>query len=80
MTDDIGSLAKAAYRLGISPVDYAVGSVKDLIDVHRRVAADRQEDPESWPGYCIPLTDEALASRIVGDLMDAGWTPPEITP
>jgi hypothetical protein len=76
--NDIDFLARHAYGLGIDPVDYAEGYVTSAIDVHLNVAASRFEDPATFPGYCLDLTTGALARRIVGILLDAGWTPPEI--
>jgi hypothetical protein len=47
-------------------------SARNYIDVHIQGRGSRVIDPGSFPGYCIPLTTEALASRIIGGLMEAG--------
>ena len=44
------------------------------------ITAARQEDPATFPGYTLELSPAALARRIVGGLLDAGWTPPEVKP
>ena len=77
---DISSIDQAAYNQGINPITWAEWVVGSLIEIHLIVNRDRLEDPESWPGYSIDLTVEALASRVLGELLDAGWTPPDLTP
>lgn len=73
---DISGLAKYAYAHGQDPVDYAEDLIAILIRVHATVAADRLDNPASWPGYDIPEGIEPLARRILGELLDAGWTIP----
>jgi len=69
-------LARFAYALGTDALTYAEGHIRTLIEVHNEVWYSRAEDPAAFPGYCIELTFEALARRILGDLLDAGWTCP----
>lgn len=79
MTDDICFLARFAYDHGENPIDYAVtGVIQTHIDVFVSVVAARVENPEAFPGYVLEMTTAALSRRIVGDLLDAGWTPPEV--
>jgi hypothetical protein len=67
----IGFLAQFAYDTGTPPLDYAeVNVIRAHIDAHL--------DPDSFPGEVNPAT-AALSRRILGDLLDAGWTPPEVT-
>ncbi len=69
---DIDFLARFAYSTGQDPIDYATENViRAHIDAHL--------DPDSFPGEVNPAT-AALSRRILGDLMDAGWTAPEVTP
>jgi hypothetical protein len=75
VTDNV--LARLAYERGISPLDWAEGHVNQLIDVHIMVWSSRLQDPATFPGYPIELTTGALARRIIGELLDAGWTLPE---
>jgi hypothetical protein len=76
MSTDMDYLARLAYELGQDPVTYAEKTTRALIDAHMAVAAARAENPRTFPGYCIPLTTDALAGRIVAWLLDAGWSPP----
>jgi hypothetical protein len=62
---DICLLARTAYETGISPVDYAT---ENVIEAHVSAWLD-------WPRGSAAV----LSRRILGDLMDAGWTPPEVT-
>ena len=73
---DFDGLASAAYRRGESPLDWAETSISILIEVHIWAWSSRIKDPESFPGYPIDLTLDALARRILGNLLDAGWTAP----
>jgi N-acetyl-anhydromuramyl-L-alanine amidase AmpD len=69
--NDIDFLARFAYSTGQDPIDYATENViRGHIDAHF--------DPDNFPGDVNPAT-AALSRRILGDLMDAGWTPPEVT-
>jgi hypothetical protein len=77
---DIDAMAKFAYDHGTSPLDWAERHVNDLIDVHITVWSSRLQDPATFPAYSLDLTTEALARRILGELLDAGWTIPEATP
>lgn len=68
---DIDFLARFAYSTGQDPIDYAAENViRAHIDAHL--------SPDSFPGDVDPAT-AVLSRRILGDLMDAGWTPPEVT-
>jgi len=71
---DICERARIAYDLGIDPLDYAETELATLIGVHLGLTslyADLGVDaPEGT------LTVGALARRILGSLMDAGWIPP----
>ena len=79
MTEDIGFLARFAYDHGQDPIDYAASNVIQIhIDVYLTVLAARATDPASFPGYVLEATTAALSRRILGDLLDAGWTPPEV--
>lgn len=69
---DIDLLARTAYETGISPVDYAT---RHVIEAH--VAAHL-----GARGVLAGDSTEAikaLSNRILGDLMAAGWTAPEVT-
>jgi hypothetical protein len=78
MSSDIDALAAFAYRSGTDPLDWALYMVKTAIEVHVTVATGRAENPTSFPAYCLPLTIDGLGNSIIGILLDAGWTPPEV--
>ena len=78
MSDDIAFLARFAYGNGINPIDYATAHViEGHLKVYMTVLAARIEDPDSFPIYDPTLSTAVLSRRILGDLLDAGWTPPE---
>lgn len=79
MSSDIDWMASSAYAQGKDPIDYAAEWLTTLIETHHDVMVGRAKNPASFPGYCLAVTDEALALRIVGELLDAGWTPPNVT-
>jgi hypothetical protein len=76
--EDIDGLDKVAYEQGRDPIDWATQKTVSFIDAHIDVSVARLTNPAAFPGYCIPLTFDALARRIVGGLLDAGWTPPAL--
>lgn len=76
MTGDINALARISYESGIDPIDYAEGQILLLMKAHGRVMLARTLNPAAFPGFGIELTPEALARRIIGNLLDAGWTAP----
>ena len=77
---DISFLAEFAYGNGVDPIDYATGHVIEThVNVYLTVLANRIADPSTFPGYDPELSTAVLSRRILGDLLDAGWTPPEVT-
>jgi len=73
---DINPLARLAYEQGYTPIAFAEMSVRVLIEAHSNVITGRAINPDAFPDFPIELTASALASRIVGTLLDAGWTAP----
>ncbi|MEV8638962.1 hypothetical protein AB0395_45640 [Streptosporangium sp. NPDC051023] len=73
---DISPLAQQAYELGYAPIAFAEMSVRVLIEAHANVIEGRKLNPDAFPDFPVELTASALASRIVGTLLDAGWTAP----
>jgi len=72
--NDIDFLAVFAYSTGQDPVDYAAENViQSHVNAYLGIGQDFRDDPHELP-------TAALSRRILGDLMDAGWTPPEVTP
>jgi hypothetical protein len=77
--DDIDGLSAWAYEQGTDPLDWAIKTVDTQIDVWMIVCAGRAQNPALFPGFHPDLSVEALARRIVGRLMDAGWRVPGST-
>lgn len=78
---DISPLAKQAYEQGYTPIAFAEMTVRALIEAHAHVVAGRTVTADAFPADAFPdfpieLTASALASRIVGIFLDAGWTVP----
>ncbi len=63
---DIDLLAATAYETGIDPVTYAA---ENVIQAHIDVYLS------CWDSQ----STAALSRRIVADLLNAGWSPPEVT-
>ena len=73
---DICERARIAYDCGVNPIDYAETELTTLIGVHLGLAAVCADlGVDAPPGS---LTTGAMSRRILGNLMDAGWTPPEV--
>jgi hypothetical protein len=76
-TSDIDVIARMSYERGRDPIEYAEACiVRNHLDVYLTIITSRAEDPATFPGYLLELTPEALARRIIGDLLDAGWASP----
>lgn len=75
---DPDGLAAYAYSIGVDPIDHAVQIAQINLDVYITVCAARYENPAAFPGYDPEPRIEKTARRIVGELLDAGWTPPVI--
>lgn len=74
---DIGDeLAREAYAFGENPLFYAEVQVTSCIEVHAAVTFHRAVDPGAFPGYLPALGNRPLASRILGLLLDLGWSDP----
>ena len=74
MTSDLGVLAQLAYQAGITPLDFAEEQVAIQVGVYMALLAAGDDfgihlDPSR-------MTAGAVACRILGALLDAGWEPP----
>jgi hypothetical protein len=76
--DDINILAKVAYGNGQDPIDWAITLAATQLNARREIEKARATDPAAYPGYRLDLDDWSVARRIVGELLDAGWTPPQL--
>jgi len=73
-TSDLGVLARLAYQAGIHPLDFAEEQVALQVGVYMALLAAGDDfgihlDPSR-------MTAGAVACRILGALLDAGWEPP----
>ena len=73
-TSDLGVLAQLAYQAGITPLDFAEEQVTLQVGVYMALLAAGDDfgihlDPSR-------MTAGAVACRILGGLLDAGWQPP----
>jgi hypothetical protein len=73
---DIDGLSAWAYEQGTDPLDWGIACAETAITAHLHVCVGRAVDPASFPGYSRDLSVEALARRIIGNLIDAGWRIP----
>lgn len=73
---DIDPTAAAAYADGTDPIEWAETITENLLMIHDEVTAGRAADPTSFPGVPGDFSREGSARRVVGALLNAGWTPP----
>lgn len=68
-------------RVKADPIIDACEQVALLLEMHSEVitARRREDNPRLYPGYCIPLSPQGVANRIIGELLEDGWTPPART-
>jgi hypothetical protein len=67
---DLDILAETAYATGIDPITYAT---RHVIEAH--ITAYLARRGVLYADSAI----QAMSACILGDLMAAGWTPPEVT-
>jgi hypothetical protein len=79
-SSDIGALHTLAYEQGRDVIDHAVEYVAMFLDVMTMIRSSRAENPAYFPGYGSDVSLDHFARRIVGLMLDAGWTPPTIDP
>lgn len=69
---DLDFLAAFAYGTGQDPIDYAAENViQSHVNAYLGIGQDFADDLRGLP-------TASLSRRILGDLMAAGWTPPEV--
>lgn len=73
---DIDGLSAWAYKQGIEPLDWAINCADTEITAWLHVCAGRSDNPASFPGYSPDLSVAAVARRIIGNLLYAGWRIP----
>ncbi len=65
------------YAVYDDPIDQAAALCGQEVEVFAEIAAARRLDPRSYPVWTWELSPMASGRRIVGRLLDAGWTLPE---
>jgi len=73
MTADICETARLAYAAGVDPVAWAEVEVCALIGVHRELVKLNSDMGVEAGG---DLSDGAMARRVLGLLLNAGWVAP----
>lgn len=69
---DLGTTASWAYDHGIDPITYATaGVIQTYIETWLTIRAERHPEPGT--------TIETVSLWVLGELLDAGWKPPEVT-
>lgn len=77
MSATIDYLAANSYRDGSDAVTVATDRVAVLLDAWERVTTTREGNPGAFPGAVWADTSPAAVSRrVLGALLDVGWTPP----
>lgn len=76
---DIGDgAARLAYRCGDNPVAHAEKRVAIVIATELQVIVARAADSGAFPAYPQGAGIEPLSRRILGLMLDIGWTAPDI--
>lgn len=65
---DIDEVAQMAYHAGVDPIDFAIEITRQAIGCRDTLLDISPELPYE--------DDETLARRVIGRILDAGWTPP----
>lgn len=76
MSTDLGWLHVSAYAEGADPIDHAIEHVGLYLTMIDKIREGWTQDPNSYPAH-HGMTPERWAARIIGELLDAGWTPPD---
>lgn len=73
------ALARTAYGEGEDPIDHAIFIAQTCIEVRDTISVARAAEPNAFPIFKLSLETDAVARRIIGQLLDAGWIPPEVS-
>lgn len=72
---DTGHHARWAAHLASYGAD-SLNTTIDRIEVELRVVTARAANPNAYPTVTRPVDPSSTACRLVGILLDYGWTPP----
>lgn len=70
-------LAEALRAEGDDELAIAETMVATEVDVAQWVREGRAKDPRTYPGYIGDPDAAGVARRVLGVLLEIGWTPPE---
>lgn len=73
-------LAAFAYKLGRGSIDWATMQTAMLIEGSIVIAVSRAQRPETFSACGPTPTLNSVARRILGNLIEAGWSPPPNVP
>ena len=73
----IEPLHRFAYDSGTDPIEYAVELARVQIETSNDIRTARIYSPNAYPIFLGSLGDDAVARRVIAQLLDAGWTPPD---
>lgn len=74
---DIDAISRIRYQEGIDPIEHAAQLIAIDLEVRDLVAA-KQVHPRT-PIALLDQSDDAYARRIIARLLDAGWSPPDVS-
>ncbi len=74
---DIEPLHQFAYDDGADPIEWAVRLAQIQIEVCDTIRAARAHWPSAYPIFKGGLGPDAVARRIIAELLNAGWSPPQ---
>lgn len=75
MSDDIDYLTASMYESGEDPIAVAESRIAMLVEVYQVVLQRKANGLAPLPAW-QEVSDAAVARKIVGMLLDAGWRPP----
>ena len=70
-------LARHQYAHGVTGIEIAETIATTQIWALLNVLAGRAQNPDAFPTYGPDATEECAARRIIANLLDAGWRPPD---
>lgn len=77
MTTSIDYIAALGYRDGVDTITVGTDRVALLVETWDRIGCAREANPDAFPGAVwADLSIAAVARKVLGSLLDAGWTPP----
>lgn len=70
-------LARHQYAEGVTGIEIAETIATTHIWALLHVVAGRAQNPDAFPTYGPDASAECAARRIIANLLDAGWRPPD---